>query len=52
MLDVDMPEKPISGDDAEYDSDMISLASKVATVVLSRIIVIVIGKLKTVELWL
>ena len=52
MFDVDMPEKPISGENAPKETLCISPAVNVATVVPSLITVIVIGGLGSVELWL
>lgn len=52
MFEVDMPEKPISGENAPKETLCISPAVNVATVVPSLITVIVIGGLGSVELWL
>jgi hypothetical protein len=50
MFDVDMPEKPISGENAPKETLCISPAVNVATVVPSLITVIVIGRSGSVEL--
>jgi hypothetical protein len=50
IFEVDMPEKPISGENAPKETLCISPAVNVATVVPSLIMVIVIGRSGSVEL--